>query len=192
MRAQAMMFRCRWLATALAAAALLVALPAAAQSPTPTSSGFERVAELSAQRLLLADAVAASKRASGKPVEDAQREGEQLARVREQATARALPAEPAAAFFRAQMEANKLVQYRLLAEPGRAGAAVDLAPVRAKLDAINAQLLDALPAALSQARGDDCARRASEARKRAARRHRLDELHRTALARAFGDLCRLP
>jgi len=191
MRAPAMMFRRRSLATALAAAAaLLVALPAAAQSPTP--SGLERVAELSAQRLLLADAVAASKRASGKPVEDAQREGEQLARVREQATARALPAEPTAAFFRAQMEANKLVQYRLLAEPGRAGAAVDLAPVRAKLDAINAQLLDALPAALGQARGHDCARRASDARKRAARRHRLDELHRTALARAFGDLCRLP
>lgn len=177
--------------SALAALALLAAvLPAAAQSQA--APGFDPIADLSAQRLLLADEVAASKRASGKPVEDAQREGEQLARVREQAAARALPPEPSAAFFRAQMEANKLVQYRLLAEPARAGPAVDLAPVRTKLDAINAQLLDALPAALAQARGQDCEGRAYAARKRAAKRYRLDELHRTALARAFGDLCRLP
>lgn len=136
--------------------------------------------------------MAASKRASGKPVEDAKREGEQLAKVREQAAARALPPERAAAFFQAQMEANKLVQYRLLAQPARAGEPVDLAPVRERLDAINAQLLDALPGALSEARDQGCERRAFDAQRSAARRHRLDELHRTALARAFGDLCRLP
>lgn len=175
---------------ALAVAASLAALPAWAAPPGPSAPALGRVAELSAQRLLLADQVAASKRASGKPVEDAQRESEQLAKVREQATARSLPPERAAAFFQAQMEANKLVQYRLLAEPARAGAAVDLGPVRARLDAINAELLDALPEALDEARARDCGRRAFEAQKRAARRHRLDELHRTALARAFGDLCR--
>ena len=177
-------------ALALSPGLFAAAAPAAPQSvPSP---GFGRVAELSAQRLLLADQVAASKRATGKPVEDAQREREQLAKVREQAAARSLPPERAATFFQAQMEANKLVQYRLLAEPARAGKPVDLAPVREKLDAINAELLDALPGALTEARGEHCERRAFDAQKRAARRYRLDGLHRTALARAFGDLCRIP
>jgi len=179
----------RGIVRALASAACAVAL--AAQASPPPASGFDRVAELSAQRLLLADQVAASKRFSGKPVEDAERENAQLAKAREQAAARALPAEPAAAFFRAQIEANKLIQYRLLAQPARAGKAVDLGPVRERLDAINAQLFDALPGALGEAREPDCERRAFDAQRSAARRHRLDELHRTALARAFGDLCRL-
>lgn len=194
MRMRATMFR-RASAKAVVALAVLAALPAAARSPAP--SGFERLAELSAQRLLLADAVAASKRASGMPVEDARREGEQLARVREQADALALPPEPTAAFFRAQMEANKLVQYRLLARPApagkpRAGAPADLDAVRRRLDAINAGLLEALPGAFAEAGGERCERRAFDAQRRAARRYRLDELHRTALARAFGDLCRAP
>lgn len=173
---------------AFAIAACLTVLPALA-APPPT---LDRVAELSAQRLLLADQVAASKRASGKPVEDAQREREQLAKVREQATARSLPAERTATFFQAQMEANKLVQYRLLAEPARTSEPVDLGPVRERLDAINVELLDALPAALAEAHGENCERHAFAAQKRAARQYRLDELHRTALARAFGDLCRMP
>ncbi|MFK3649677.1 gamma subclass chorismate mutase AroQ [Lysobacter enzymogenes] len=181
----------RGISRALAVTACAFALAAQASPPAP-AAGFGRIAELSAQRLLLADQVAASKRASGKPVEDVGREGEQLVKVREQAAARSLPPERAAAFFQAQMEANKLVQYRLLAEPARAGKPVDLAPVRERLDAINAQLLDALPGALDEARGEGCERRAFDAQRSAARQHRLDELHRTALARAFGDLCRIP
>lgn len=175
-----------------AACAVAAAIPAPASPPQQRADGFGRVAELSAQRLLLADEVAASKRASGKPVEDARREGETLLKVREQAAARALPVERMAAFFQAQMEANKLIQYRLLAQPARAGEPVDLGPVRERLDAINAQLLDALPAALGEAQAQGCERRAFEAQRSAAKRHRLDELHRTALTRAFGDLCRLP
>lgn len=178
--------------SALALVAALFASAAAAAPQSDPSPGFGRVAELSAQRLLLADRVAASKRATGKPVEDAQREREQLVKVREQAAARSLSPERAATFFQAQMEANKLVQYRLLAQPARTAKPVDLAPVRERLDAINAELLDALPAALREARGERCERRAFDAQKRAARRYGLDELHRTALARAFGDLCRLP
>ncbi|QWP75029.1 gamma subclass chorismate mutase AroQ [Lysobacter sp. K5869] len=176
----------------LIVAACLIAAPALASPPPAPAPGIGRIADLSAQRLLLADRVAASKRASGKPVEDVQRESEQLAKVREQAASRALPPERAATFFQAQMEANKLVQYRLLAEPARAGQPVDLGPVRDKLDAINKELLDALPAALTEASGERCEQRAFDAQKRAAKRYRLDELHRTALARAFGDLCRVP
>ncbi|MEI2455080.1 MULTISPECIES: gamma subclass chorismate mutase AroQ [Lysobacter] len=175
------------LAAWLLAGLLSSALPATAQTP----SALERLADLSAQRLRLADQVAASKRRSGRPVEDAAREREQLERLGQAAVARGLPHEAATGFFRAQFEANKLVQYRLLGEPPRRGeAAADLDAVRARLDRLNGELLDALGQGLNDAARADCATQARRARERAARRRRLDELHRIALSRALGDLCR--
>jgi chorismate mutase len=157
------------------------------------STAMTRLAELSAQRVLLADTVAASKRQSGKPVEDAAREQSQLEQLGAQAAARGLAREQATAFFKAQIEANKLVQYRLLAQPSRKpAAAIDLGPVRQRLDGINAELLAALAPALAEAKEEDCLLRAHEAQRQAARRHRLDDLHRIALTRAFGDLCAMP
>ncbi|MGH8080540.1 MAG: gamma subclass chorismate mutase AroQ [Lysobacter sp.] len=175
------------------AAAFAPGIAAADEASAPPA--MTRLAELSAQRVLLADTVAASKRQSGRPVEDAQRERSQLEQLGVQATARGVPGEQAAAFFRAQIEANKLVQYRLLAEPShtrKPAAAVDLGPVRQRLDGINTELLEALAPALAEAHGETCAQRAHEAQRIAARKHRLDDLHRIALARAFGDLCRMP
>ena len=161
----------------------------AAEAPT----AMKRLAELSAQRVLLADTVAASKRQSGKPVEDAAREQSQLEQLGAQAAALGLAREQATAFFKAQIEANKLVQYRLLAQPSRKpAAAIDLGPVRQRLDGINAELLTALAPALAEAKGDGCLVRAHEAQRQAARLHRLDDLHRIALTRAFGDLCAMP
>ncbi|MGO0999420.1 gamma subclass chorismate mutase AroQ [Lysobacter sp. CA196] len=158
----------------------------------PVAPALTRLAELSAQRLLLADTVAASKRHSGKPVEDAARESEQLERLGAQAAAHGLTQAQATAFFKAQMEANKLVQYRLLAEPAhRPSAAVDLGPVRERLDRLNVELLDALAPAMQEAQSEACVLRSDRAQRLAARHHRLDDLHRTALVRAFGDLCRM-
>lgn len=175
---------------------LMLTFAATTLAAEPATSAMARVAELSAQRLLLADTVAASKRASGKPVEDAARENSQLDRLGAQAASRGVAREQADAFFKAQIEANKLVQYRLLAQPSRrrhaATGAIDLEPVRRRLDNINQALLDALAPALREARAQDCVLRAYQAQEQAARRHRLDALHRTALARSFGDICRSP
>ncbi|ALN63654.1 chorismate mutase, putative [Lysobacter antibioticus] len=178
----------------LAAISLILATcPGAVAAKQPALPALTRLAELSAQRLLLADTVAASKRHSGKPVEDAARESEQLERLGAQAASHGLTEAQATAFFKAQMEANKLVQYRLLAEPAhRAAAAVDLGPVRERLDRLNVELLDALAPAMHEAQGEACVLRTDRVQRLAARRHRLDALHRTALVRAFGDLCRMP
>lgn len=177
--------------------AILVAPMAIAGAAEPSNSGLDRLADLSAERVVLADRVAASKRQSGKPVEDAAREADQLQRLGEQAAAHGVPREQVTAFFKAQIEANKLVQYRLLSAPPRGagrGAAnnapIDLGPVRERLDVINAGLLDALAPALQETRGETCTTRTHDAQARAARRHRLDDLHRIALSRAFGDFCR--
>ena len=177
------------LAGLLLASTLPMAAPVAAR--TPPAAALDRLVELSAQRLQLADAVAASKRRSGRPVEDAAREGEQLQRLGDAAAARGLPREAATAFFRAQFEANKLIQYRLLGEPPRRGEqAADLDAIRVQLDRLNGELLDRLGQGWQDAARADCAAQSRQARERAARKRRLDGLHRIALSRALGDLCR--
>lgn len=170
---------------------LLSACLSAGAAPPSASPALDELAELSARRAALADAVAESKRASGKPVEDIARESEQLASL--SAQARALGVDPATGrdFFRAQIEANKLVQYRLLADAaGAVHGAPDLAGIRSQLDVINRDMLQALPRALAAAHGPRCRADVSAAIGRVGERRHLDDLHRTALARAFGDFCR--
>jgi chorismate mutase len=172
---------------------LLSTCLSAGAAPPSSTPALDDLAELSARRASLADAVAASKRASGKPVEDAARESEQLASLSVQA--RALGVDPAVGrdFFRAQIEANKLVQYRLLADAAGAdgaGTAPDLSGIRAELDGINRDMLRLLPRALSAAHGSRCRTDVAAAIGRVGAHRHLDDLHRTALARAFGDFCR--
>ena len=90
---------------------------------------FRPLVETSAHRLALADQVALAKWDSGMPVEDAAREAQVIASAIEAGESRGLDKEAVSNFFRAQIEANKLVQYSLLAEWRRAGKAPDHAPV---------------------------------------------------------------
>jgi chorismate mutase len=177
---------------------LLLLLPLSmaclARPPAPAASiGFDALADLSARRVQLADAVAASKRASGKPVEDLVREAEQLSSLVDRAGRLGLDADTARGFFRAQIEANKLVQYRLLAvgtDSAGTQAAPDLQAIRNELDTINAGMLRLLPQASSVPRGAECRTRLAAAIERTTAQRHLDDLHATALVRAFGDLCR--
>lgn len=158
----------------------------------PTTA-LDRLARLSAERVLLADQVAVSKRASGKPVEDAAREEGQLAHLVGNARDQALDPQAARRFFEAQMEANKLVQYQLLshgAADGSGIARVDLADVRARLDRINAGMLRELAPALAQASTVTCDRQLARTLDNATREMHLDALHAIALTRSFGDFCR--
>ena len=178
----------------LLALLLLWSVACLAQPSVPAApAGFDALADLSARRVQLADAVAASKRASGKPVEDPAREAEQLSSLVERAGRLGLDADTARDFFRAQIEANKLVQYRLLANDtgmGSRQATPDLQAIREDLDTINAGMLRLLPQAASMPHGTECRMRLAAAIERTTARRHLDDLHATALVRAFGDLCR--
>jgi chorismate mutase len=177
----------------LSALLLSTCLSAAGATPSSASPPLDELAELGARRASLADAVAASKRASGKPVEDAARESQQLASLSGQARALGVDPDAVRDFFRAQIEASKLVQYRLIADAadaGGAGTAPDLAGIRSELDGINRNMLRLLPRALATAHGPRCRVDVAAAIGRAGARRHLDDLHRTALARAFGDFCR--
>jgi chorismate mutase len=121
---------------------------------TPTSAFAQvesqhvrELVELSARRLVIADQVALAKWDNGMPVEDASREDHIISRATKAGQSRGLNPTSVSNFFKAQIEANKLVQYSLLADWRREGRAPDHSPVdlpntiRAKLDDVDKELI---------------------------------------------------
>lgn len=156
----------------------------------PLSPALQQLLSLSSQRLQLADQVAQSKAQSGKAVQDSPREEQQLQMLAGQAGSHGVGAEQVRLLFAAQIEANKLVQYRLLSRPlPDAGQVVDLERIRSRLNQLNLELLRDYAPALAELRVDDCRPRLNQALQRQVRDDRLDELHAIALSRAAGDLC---
>src|SRR5258707_379864 len=108
---------------------------------------FQPLVETSAERLFLAEQVALAKWDAGTPVEDVPREAQVIASAIEAGESGGLDQKAISNFFRAQIEANKLVQYSLLAEWRRAGKAPDHAPVnlagtiRPELDRVQTALI---------------------------------------------------
>ncbi len=168
---------------------LCAAGPAIAATPDPLLA-------LVAERNALGDQVALSKWDSGKPVLDPVREAAVLDSVRGRAAARGLDPAAAAAFFAAQIEANKLVQYRLLQRWRARGQAPalprpDLAALRMRLDRLQDELLAALAGSEELRARPDCAAVVSARLDAYAAAQRLDALHRLALVRGLGDFCAL-
>ncbi|WP_256218077.1 gamma subclass chorismate mutase AroQ [Burkholderia contaminans] len=93
--------------------------------PSGNASTLSALLDLTAARLRIARQVALSKWDSGKPVEDLSRESEVIAAAVKEARANGVPAKLADHFFTDQIEANKLVQYALLAEWRRSDHAPD-------------------------------------------------------------------
>jgi chorismate mutase len=107
------------------------------------SKHLQRLVDLSAQRLVITGQVAFAKRDNGMAVEDASREDYVIASATKAGQSRGLDQTSVSNFFKAQIEANKPVQYSLLAEWRREGRAphhtpVDLAStIRAELDEVD-------------------------------------------------------
>ncbi|GHA18100.1 chorismate mutase [Streptomyces purpurascens] len=160
----------------------------AAQHLTPLT-------QLLAERLLLADKVAAAKYGTDTPIDDPAREAQILDDVRARAAVLGLDPDAVAAVFRDQIEANKLVQRGLYARwdanPGeRPTERPDLAKeVRPALDRITTQLLTALQATEQARAVPSCGPRLTTAAAWSACTHRLDALHLKGLARAVPSVC---
>ncbi|MEU6179807.1 chorismate mutase [Streptomyces coeruleorubidus] len=173
----------------------------AAERPAPVphtaaaAHGLTSVTELLAQRLLLADKVAAAKYGSDTPIDDPEREARILDDVRTRAVGLGLDPDAVAAVFRDQIEANKLVQRGLYARwdanPGeRPTERPDLAKeVRPALDRITTQLLAALDDTERARTLPSCGPRLATAAGWSAYTHRLDGLHLKGLGRALPSVC---
>src|SRR5215831_1901069 len=111
------------------------------------SEHLQELVEHSARRLVIAEQVALAKWDNGMPVEDASREDHVIGGATKAGESRGLDPTSVSNFFRAQIEANKLVQYSLLADWRREGRALDHTPVdlasaiRAELDEVDKALI---------------------------------------------------
>jgi chorismate mutase len=103
----------------------------------------------SAHRLAIAEQVALAKWDSNAAVEDAAREAQVLTTAAKYGEPKGLSRAFLARFFTAQIEANKFIQYSLLADWHRAGRApahspINLASIRGELDRLQIDLVDEL------------------------------------------------
>lgn len=159
--------------------------------------GPAAVAEVSAERLELADKVAAAKYGTGRPVDDPGRERKVLEEVADRAAGRGVDPRWATAVFRDQIEANKAVQRGLYARwdvhpEERPTIRPDLdRDVRPALDRITTELLDGLEGTREAgARGTaTCGVGLAVGGARAAYVRHFDALHAGALVRAVRAVC---
>ncbi len=194
---------CAATAVSLACAAPAAAHPATlpsthASTPVQAASvspGLTPLTDLFAERLLVADKVAAAKYGTDKPIDDPVREQQILDGVAARATGLGLDPAAVQAVFRDQIEANKLVQRGLYARwdahpDERPTERPDLVKeVRPQLDRITTELLDALKDTRRLRTSPSCTPRLGVAAVRSAYGHQLDALHVEGLLRALPSVC---
>jgi chorismate mutase len=182
----------------LAVALLTTAVPAFAATPgdsdgTPGPLG--PLTGLVIQRLVVSDQVAAAKFGTGQSIDDPAREQQELTGVRQSAETLGIDPTAAVAFFQQQITASKVVQQGLFdrwtAHPDQAPTTrPDLGTIRDELDRLTTELLQQLVAEQHlSASGLPCRVDLGVARIGETLRHRLDALHRHALAVALSATC---
>ena len=165
--------------------------------PQNTKDKLQPLVETSARRLTIAEQVALAKWDSGAPVEDAAREAQVIASATKAGESRDLDPAWVSNFFRAQIEANKLVQYSLLAEWRRAGKAPDHTPVnlaltiRPELDNVEAALIGELAETAEIRTNASCRTDIAKAvgKYHSAHKNSISPLKTIALDRAMAAIC---
>jgi chorismate mutase len=151
---------------------------------------------LAAERILLADKVAAAKFGTAAPIEDPVREQQVLDQAAALAADAGIDPEKTVDFFRAQIEMSKIVQQRLhnlwtehpeLAPTQRPDLATEVRPA---LDRITVEFIDQL-AGTEDLRNSTLRCKASLilAKEKANRQYGLDRLHDRALWGAIKPVC---
>jgi chorismate mutase len=174
----------------LLTASLLALLASSAHAAAPAET-LKPLLETLNERLNIGDLVALTKWDSVKPIQDSPREAQVIANARNLATERQLDAEDVAQLIAAQMEANKLVQYGLLAQWQASGAAPDTPrpdlakQIRPRLDELQTRLLQQYADFAPYRHDANCPVWLAKARIGLAH----DALHELALTRATGELC---
>jgi len=170
---------------------VLFATCAQAAAPAAAPDSLKPLLATLNERLNIGDLVALTKWDSGKPIQDSPREAQVIANARTLADENKLDPDDVEQLIAAQMEANKLVQYGLLAQWQAAGAAPDTPrpdlakQIRPRLDELQKRLLQQY-AEFSHYRQDpNCPSWLTTVRSGLA----ADALHDLALIRASGELC---
>lgn len=171
--------------------ALLGLSVGAAQAAAPMPDSLQPLLATMNERLNIADLVALTKWDSGKPIQDSAREAQVIASARKLAVARKLDPDDVAELIAAQIEANKLVQYGLIAQWHAAGKAPDTPrpdlakQIRPQLDELQNRLLQQYARFAPYRTDPNCQDWLAKARSSLIK----NPLHGQALIRATGELC---
>jgi chorismate mutase len=184
-------------AKTLIALAISVPLSAQTSSAENPSERLHPLVRASAERIDLAREVALAKWDSGAAVEDLVREQQVIQAVVKAAPHRGLDESFVANFFRGQIEANKTVQYVLLADWHRVGRAPVHSPinlgatVRPQLDALETEILDNLKNVSDIRESPNCQATLATAMGVYLKRQkdRTDNLDAIALDRSMASFC---
>jgi chorismate mutase len=153
--------------------------------------------DASMRRIAIAQKVALAKWDSGAPVEDTAREADVIAGAVKDGESKNLEPDSVANFFKAQIEANKLVQYSLLADWRRAGQAPNHAPIslsttiRPELDRLQNDLIASLANTAVLRTSSTCPSDVAKAVGNYLAFHKTEQipLYRIALDRALAVSC---
>ena len=147
-----------------------------------------------AERLVIAEPVAAYKWSAHAAIEDPARVEQEISTLREDAAAAHVDPDYVARVFTDQIDATEAIEYRRFADWKLEPAAVppppaDLAASRAVIDNLNTKILSHISLNWSLLNSPACAGLLHDARAEVTRQRNLDDLYRRALTAATASYC---
>jgi len=170
--------------------AVLVGEPARADSTSPLLA----LVDAAAERLQVAEPVAAFKWSTHGAIDDPGRVEQELAKLSADAAAENIDPEYVTRVFGDQISATEAIEYSRFAdwklEPARVPAAApDLSASRAAIDTLNNKILSQIAVNWSLLHTPDCARQLGNATAETIRTRRFDDLYQRALTTATRSYC---
>lgn len=164
--------------------------PARADSASPLTP----LMDAAAQRLHVADPVAAYKWNTHGGIEDPARVQQELTRLGDEAVAEHIDRDYVTRVFGDQINATEAIEYSRFVDwklhPGSAPAdAPDLSGSRSAIDGLNQTMLTQILASWDLLRSPQCAAQLDAARNDVSQTHQLDDLYRQALSAATQSYC---
>ncbi|OMC06975.1 chorismate mutase [Mycolicibacter heraklionensis] len=178
--------------SAICAVATVLAVPAPARADD--ASPLSELVDAAAQRLQVADDVAAIKWRTGGAIEDPARVEQQLEQLAAAAAGNGLDPDYVRRIFADQIAATEAAEYYRFAQwkldPAAApSAAPELVTSRARIDGFNQAMLAQIGQRWELLHAPDCAAQLGEATRAVADARRLDDFYRRALSSATADYC---
>lgn len=170
---------------------MFIAIPQAGAQPL---SPLHRLVDAAAQRLEVADPVAAAKWLDGGPLTDKARADQVLDAVAAEADARGVDQHYVREIFRNQIDATEGIEYTRFGQwkfdPAAApSAAADLSESRAEIDRLNTTMVEEIAAQWNSLRGPHCPAALSSATEAVSHARGFDPLFRQALTSATRSYC---
>lgn len=171
----------------------LVAL-AGAQARADDANPLDALVDAAAQRLQVADPVAAVKWHTGGAIEDPERVRNQLSALSMAATAEHVDPDYVTRIFTDQIAATEAVEHYRFAQwkldPSAVPAtAADLSASRAQIDALNHVMLTEIGLQWVRLHAPECAAELDQAKRAVGDARQLDEFYQQALSAATGAYC---